>query len=202
MSNIDLFEIASYCQKRHKETLTEHENVTFVQTQFFGIAEDGQITCSNTPHLLRDARQCILVHERKQLAFSNWYSWFKVEFIDADGSVHDNCFDNDFSLDVNWKGKWSRQVMKLKHKDEIIYSCDLPWEDHIPLIWEMYNRVKQAETLSERKLIAELLKKDHTLLQLEKELVDFKFSNQLLEQERDQYKELLDEIKQLIAPKQ
>ena len=45
----------------------------------------------------------------------------------------------------------------------------------------------------------ELFKKDEKILELEKEREDFRFSNRLLEQEREQYRDLLDEIRQIVG---
>lgn len=194
MDKIDFFEIASYCQRRFKDYVREDDNACFVQTQFFCITEDGKISHSNTPHILKDAKQSIMIHEISKLAFTNWYSWYFTEFIDADGSVHRGGFDNNFKLVIEAKRKWKDQVMKLKYHDTEIYSCERPWEDHMHVIWEMYNRVKKAETPNERALISLLLKSDEKVLQLEKEVKDFKFVAEVLKQERDQYQGLLDEI--------
>ena len=48
---------------------------------------------------------------------------------------------------------------------------------------------------TERKRVVDLFEKDEKIFELEEQIKDFSFANQLLKQERDQYKELLDEIK-------
>ena len=48
----------------------------------------------------------------------------------------------------------------------------------------------------------ELFQKDEKIIELEKQIEDFKFTNHLLEKERDQYKELLDEIKASFSKEQ
>ena len=58
--------------------------------------------------------------------------------------------------------------------------------------------MKDFSTEKEINLTAELIRKDEKILELEKEVEDFTFTNQLLKQERDQYKELLDEIKEMV----
>jgi hypothetical protein len=68
----------------------------------------------------------------------------------------------------------------------------------MPKVWELYTRLKDVPTEKEIKLIADLFRKDEKILELEKEIEDFKFTNHLLEQERNQYKELLDEIKEAL----
>ena len=66
-------------------------------------------------------------------------------------------------------------------------------------VWQLYSRVRGIESANEIKLIAELFKKDEKILELEKEIEDFRFSNRLLEQEREQYRDLLDEIRQIVG---
>ena len=66
-------------------------------------------------------------------------------------------------------------------------------------VWQLYSRVRGIESANEIKLIAELFKKNEKILELEKEIEDFRFSNRLLEQEREQYRDLLDEIRQIVG---
>ena len=89
--------------------------------------------------------------------------------------------------------------MQLSYDNRVIYSCRRPWEDHMAKVWQLYSRVRGIESANEIKLIAELFKKDEKILELEKEIEDFRFSNRLLEQEREQYRDLLDEIRQIVG---
>jgi hypothetical protein len=68
----------------------------------------------------------------------------------------------------------------------------------IQKVWELYTKIKDIPTESERNLVIDLFKKDEKILELEKKVEDFTFTNQLLKQERDQYKELLDKIKEMV----
>ena len=66
-------------------------------------------------------------------------------------------------------------------------------------VWQLYSRVWGIESANEIRLIAELFKKNEKILELEKEIEDFRFSNRLLEQEREQYRDLLNEIRQIVG---
>jgi hypothetical protein len=66
---------------------------------------------------------------------------------------------------------------------------------NIQKVWELYSKIKDIPTETERKLVVDLFEKDEKIFELEEQIKDFSFANQLLKQERDQYKELLDEIK-------
>ena len=52
--------------------------------------------------------------------------------------------------------------------------------------------------MQQLKLIASLFERDEKILELEKQIEDFKFTKHLLEQEKKQYMSLLDELKQII----
>ena len=54
------------------------------------------------------------------------------------------------------------------------------------------------KSTNEIKLVASLFKKNETILELKKEIENFKFTEYLLEQERNQYKRMLDEIKEMV----
>ena len=56
-------------------------------------------------------------------------------------------------------------------------------------------------SVSEMMLVVDAFEKDERILELERQIEDFKFTNNLLERERDQYKDMLDEIKELVESK-
>ena len=91
--------------------------------------------------------------------------------------------------------------MWLKHEDTELFSCKEPWEKHIAKVWKLYSRIKDVKSSKEIQLIANLFKQDDKILELEKEIENFKFEKHLLEQEKYQYKSLLDEVKQIIDKK-
>jgi hypothetical protein len=82
-----------------------------------------------------------------------------------------------------------------------LYWCDAPWDLHLPQIWELYNRIKNVKSEKEINLIVDLFSKDEKILKLEKEIENFTFSNHLLMQERDQFRNLLKEIRDIVENK-
>lgn len=82
-----------------------------------------------------------------------------------------------------------------------LYKHPAPWESSVEKVWKLYSRVKDLDSLAKIQLVAELFEKDEKILELEKQIEDFRFTKYLLEQERNQYKGLLDEIQQLIDNK-
>lgn len=200
MADIDFMELATYCQNRYKEKHNTIEN-KYVKTLFVAITKEGTVLTSTTPHVLRNAEQCILIHESSELAVTRYYSWYHVEFIDKTGEVYDERLDGKFTLQIGACGGYADQEMWLDYGKNTIYSCRTPWEKNIVKIWNLYSRVKDLQSAKEINIIADLFKKDEKILELEKQVENFKFTNHLLEQERNQYKSLLDEVKQIIDKK-
>ena len=199
--NIDFVELGTYCQTEYRKTLDSLKD-KYRKTLFVAIMDDNSISVSATPHILSNAKKCILIHERLSLAISNWYSWYVVQFINENGEVLVGRLDNDFELCTVACGGYDNQWLELRADHRTYYSCKAPWkENDIKSIWDLYVRLKQATTECERNLIASLFKKDQTILELEKANQNFEYKTQLLENEKKLYKGILDEIKNLLEQK-
>lgn len=197
MNSVDFVDLAIYCQNIYKD-LHKSENDYYVGTLFIAITEEGVLT-SRTPHILSKAQQCILIHERRTLAVSNYYSWYSIEFIDSNGCVSDGKLDDEFFISIIPFNGFGNQILKLAANGRTYYRCKGTWESDIVKVWKLYLRLKDAKTYRERIMIADLFAKDEQILEMEKTIEDFKFTNRLLEQERNQYKSLLNEIKELVT---
>ena len=90
--DIDFIELGKYCQAEYKASL-DGKNNKYSKTIFVAIKEDNNILVSTTPHILAQAKKCILIHERSCLAVSKWYSWYMVQFINEKGEVFVNRID-------------------------------------------------------------------------------------------------------------
>lgn len=198
---IDFVEIGKYCQEEFKkEHNSEREN--YRKTLFVSIQDDNRIRVSTIPHVLSNASKCLLIHEYSALAVTNWYSWYKVQFISEEGEVLDERLDEEFKLWTNTVAGWKNQYLELYADDSKYYSCEAPWnKEDIQSVWNLYVRLKQASTECERSLIASLFEKDQTILELEKANRNFEYKVQMLEEERDLYKGILDDIKDLFKHK-
>jgi hypothetical protein len=129
------------------------------------------------------------MHERSEIPISNLYYWYEFEYINPEGCVFASDLENDFDL-ISYKSKHSAPFIELRYKENFLYS-----NLNIQKVWELYSKIKDIPTETERKLVVDLFEKDEKIFELEEQIKDFSFANQLLKQERDQYKELLDEIK-------
>jgi len=188
MSNIDFVELATFCANRAKEARSSWGG-KYERTHYVSILEDNTVKYSMTPHVLRNAHECILMHERSEIPISNLYYWYEFEYINPEGCVFVSDLENDFDL-ISYKSKHSAPFIELRYKENFLYS-----NLNIQKVWELYSKIKDIPTETERKLVVDLFEKDEKIFELEEQIKDFSFANQLLKQERDQYKELLDEIK-------
>lgn len=195
MTDINFIELAEYCQNRYKEENTSND-AKYISTLFVAITKDGEVLPSKTPHILRNAEQCILFHISSYKNNNYWWSSYKFQFISNDGVVSDCRLDDKFEL----YGDYTKGI-SLYYKENNIFSVPKPWENGIVKVWKLYLRIKDLKTYEEIKLVTELYLKDEKIFELERQLEDFNFTKYLLEQERNQYKSLLDEIKQIIEIK-
>jgi len=191
----NLVELATFCAKRFENSISG-ENARYNGTEFFAVTENNEVLYSTNPDILQNATQCMMIHDRYEKAYIHWYSWYKFEYIDTNGHIHDSCFDDDFSI---WNGCWGqydKQVMELKYEDTPYYWCERPWEKQIPIIWKMYCQLKEAKTAKERSLIVEVIKQNEQIIELKKEIEDYEKRCQKLEQ----CKSTLFKLKELIDP--
>ena len=191
MEQIDFIELAEYCVKKAKE-VPSYVIKHYEKTLYVSISEDNNVKCSTTPHVLQDAYQCILMHEYSDTPISNIYYWYEIDYINSEGCVQASDLGEGFSL-ISSRRKDYSPFITLGYQGKHLYS-----NLDIKKVWELYTKIKEVSSESERKLIVELYFKDEHVLNLKKQIEDFKFTNHLLEQERDQYKDMLDEIKDLV----
>lgn len=195
---VDFVELATYCQNRYKDSLMG-SNKKYIMTLFVSIRNGTEIKTSTTPHILANADSCILIHQRSELAYQYWYVWYFVEYINAEGAVFNNSFGDDLTVNVSAYGPTDNQCMTISDKKNTY--CRIKWgpkEYPIEKIWNLYCSLRRVNSPSRRMLIANLFEKEEIILQLKEDIQDLHFSNKLLEQERDQYKGLLDEIQNLV----
>lgn len=193
----DFIELSKYCINRYKESLnTEYE--VYLNTLYIAIDEEGEVICSSTPHILGEAYKCILIHSCKRLEVTNWYRWYKLEYLDHNGCVTDGILGDGFKLSINFQGSYSNQKLYLHHENLAIYSCPAPFEDKIKKIWNLYLRAKKAKSKAAIELVAELIEKDETILENEDEIKNLSLTNILLEKQNKKYRGLLRNIEEMV----
>lgn len=189
-------ELARFCVERYKNSLNnEYEH--YIDTLYVSI-ENDIVKCSTTPHLLSQADKCILIHSKKQQAVTNWYTWYYVEYIDDEGAVTDGMLGNGFRLYTDRRGSYDNQRIFLCHNGFELYSCPAPFEDKMQKVWNLYLRARRIQSQEAFELMADLIERDETILELEGEIANLKFTNILLEKQKKQYRSLLKKIEEMV----
>lgn len=176
----DFKEIAQKSVDEFKASLGSPEHDQYVGTLYVAISENNKVSCAHESFILNDAYQCFLIHCKSSMAITNRYKWYQVEFINHKGQNLGGIIGNDCIIEIKWYGSYSNQVMKLRHRDIDIYSCNDPFELHMQGIWDAY-----CNTLNEGTALKTLLaQKEERIHELEEQV--------------SQYKQLLDSIKELV----
>lgn len=205
MNLVDLaIQQAKLNREKHRGDFTN-----YFETFHIAIQENNRVICSKYPSILENVKKGILVHKRSCSicdygVWVGWYDYYDVEYISLNGEPFEGCFDKNFRIYVR-QGRYNeRRKLVLASSDGIAYDCSPSWnnlasiQDCFQSVWNLYNELKNIETQKERTTIVELYKKDETILQQKKEIANFSYANALLEKERDMYKGLLDDIKELL----
>ena len=201
---LSFYNLAKLCQEKfEKQINAQGKDFKYLDTLFAAIDDKDCILVSETPEILlkEDVYQFIMIHRHIRNEVSRWYSWYTVEFVDHNKSVHTEKFDERFSINVNYHEHFYNQWIHLKVGGKRIFQCRWPNESCLQAIWNLYQRCKSVKTDREAELLGELAMMDESVLSLQQDLANANYSVQLLTKERDQYKSLLDEIKDLIHDK-
>ncbi|MEE0318066.1 MAG: hypothetical protein UDS46_11295 [Bacteroidales bacterium] len=205
---VDFMELASYCKQDIELKCSKTDHKFEYDILYAAIQEDDDIKTSRTPHILKEAKQCILIHSWQQLASTIDYDTYLVQCINQNGEVHSDKLDNDYSIHIYPSRYSTCASISLKRGSVSIYESTI-WsngENVLPqklsYIWNLYKRCKsECKSLEESKLLGKLAQKEQTVNALNSKITDFSIKQQLIEAEVSQYRFLLDEIKKLINNK-
>ena len=181
----DFVELSQESVNRYNESLGSSEYREYRNTLYVAISENNEVSCAYDPVILRDAYQCILIHCKAELAVSNWYRWYKAEFINHNGINLEGIIGNDCHFEINWAGSWSNQVLRLYHRDEEIYTCNPPFEGHMQGLWDAYCNTLNRGQDESAQLRAELARKEERI--------------HFLEERVRQYSQMLAHVKEIVG---
>ena len=174
-NSIDLLEVAEFCKNEVEQKCKQSDRKHGYHILYVSIMEDTTVKVSQTPHILRNAEHCILVHSWDQLAATIYYDTYLVQFIKSDGTVHESMIDDEYSLDIHASSYNCPARLYLRRRGDEIYSKPLYYnvslDSLIPFVWKIYLKCKaESRSLSESKLIGEIAKKNEVIASLEEEI--------------------------------
>lgn len=179
---------------------------TYNGTTYVAIQDGERVLCSIDHSVLENAKQCFLLHKNTNVqyyygGYKEYFINYTLEYINEYGEISNGNLDDGLCVSVSViDGEW----LYLKCSSGVIYQCKMSFintasiRDGFQSIWNLYNELKKVETPKEMAIIVELYKKDETILQQKREIANFSYANALLENERDMYKGLLDDIRNII----
>lgn len=166
----DFIELAQKSINVFKSSLGSEDVEKYVDTLCVAISQNNEVSCAKDLSILYGAYQCFLIHCRSALAVSKWHKWYKIEFINHKGHNLKDIIGNDCTININWQGSWSNQVMTLRHRDDEIYTCNPPFECHMQGVWDAYCSTHNKGKDEVASLKAELAQKEEQIQKLGEEV--------------------------------
>ena len=207
-SSFDFMELAAYCKQEVEKKCAETDRKWDYKILYMAIYDDDSIKISRTPHVLKGAKHCILVHSWEQLAATIAYDTYLVQSINENGEVLESSLDSEYSIHIYPSSFNNSAGISLRRNGDAIYEAKI-WAngEHIlpqrlTFAWNLYQKSKkECKTLKESQLLGKLAKANQNIEELESKLADSSVNERLLEAEVRQYRSLLDEVKNLMDPK-
>ncbi len=205
-NSIDFIELANYC-KNEKSASCDNKRKWYGKTFYAAIFEDDGMVVSTTPHILKNAKRCILIHKMTYLAVTLTYSCYSLQILNSNGVVTENELEDGFRIDITDGSFNYCPEMYIEYKDKIIFKTRYDfngqnfykWENILPDDWKLYLRLKKECTNSyEMEMLCALVKKDNEIIDLNEKLNQEKYKNQQKDLQIQAYKSLLDEIKNIV----
>lgn len=204
-TKVDFLELAAYCKQEIEQKCAESNRKHHYEILYAAILEDESLRISTTPHILRDAKRCILIHSWRQLAATIYYDTYLVQFINEDGEVLQEKLDSEYSIHISPSSFNCSAIISLSRCSKMVYSAKL-WSNGellLPLrlryVWDLYKKCKaECQSLKESQLLGRLAKANQNIEELNSQLADSSVNEELLKEEVRQYRSILDEIKNLV----
>lgn len=196
--NEQLLEIAEYCKNEVEKDCKRTDRYGY-EILYAAIFDDSSIKVSATPHILREASHCLLIHKWMQLAVTQYYDTYRVQHITSDGEVLEGMLDDEYSLSIYASSfNHSARICLKRNGDEVFWKAlmyNTRIEKMIPFTWGLYLKCKsECKTFLESKLMGTLAKKEDSIKSLEESLANSSLKEQILQDEICAYKNLLSDI--------
>lgn len=197
-------EIAKEIVSEFKAGFDSGKNCDFVNYQLYvSILDDGNIQTSTRPNVLNKGKECLIILAYNSLAVTNYYRWYAIKHIDENGNIHEGFNSDVWSIEINWIGSWANKEIILKKEGKELYSVrvwslDNPLEEPFHKLWDFYKIVKNCSSTEEIHYVAENYELKEKIKKQNEEICALDFVKKKLEMERDQYRSLFKEMKEII----
>lgn len=209
-SKIDFIEVAKYC-KEEKMSKYNGNGKWYHGIHYVAIDEDDNLFVSATPHILKNAKKCILIHDMEYLAVTLTYPCYSVQILNDDGIVANNDLGDGFQIGITSGSYNYGSEMYIQYQDKYLFRTRADfegknyhrWENVLPDIWKLYLRLKkECANVHEMEMLCNLVKKDNEIVDLNEKLDQERYRNQQKDLQIQAYRSVLDEIKNMVETKQ
>ena len=212
MENIDFGKVAKERTDEIVELCNNNSRKKYVKTFYVAVDDTNHIKLGMTPDTLIGAHRCLLIHEWKEKAVSIWYDTYKVHYIDESGVCSDGIIDKDYRIGIEPSRFNVPSKMFLYRKKTCVFSSDADlsgrshysfgWEPILSDVWNLYLKCKQeCHTEKEALMLRDIVNMTNSNRILKERLSEAEYEKMVAQKERDVYKQMLDEIKELVCHK-
>lgn len=204
MDDINFVNIAKEVVLEFKAEYDGKQNCDFVDYQLYiSLLENGSIQTSTRPNVLNKGKECIIILTHSDLAVTNYYRWYVIKHIDENGNVHNGYNSNGWHIEISPWGQYSNQVISLSKDNQNLFSehqgpWENPWDEPFHRLWDFFLLVNKCSSMNEVELIAENYELKEKISKQDEEICGLDFVRKKLEMERNNYRALLKEIKEII----
>lgn len=203
-TNFSFVEIAKDVVSEFKAEYDNKKDCDFVNYQLYvSLLEDGNIETSTRPYVLNKGKECIIILTHSDLAVTNYYRWYVIKHIDANGNVHNGYFDNGWHIEITSWGQFTNQILSLSKDSQNWFSehqgpWENPWDEPFQRLWDFYQTVRKCSSMEEVQFIADNYELKEKIKKLNEEICGLDFVKKKLEIENDHYRSLFKEIAKMI----
>lgn len=200
-NKVDFIELAKYCKTEIANEVEQSQRKRSYHIVYAAIYKDGSIRMSVTPHILKEAERCFLIHQWHQLAETISYATYQIQSINDQGEVSVGKLDDEYRIHIFPERFNISEIIQLTRNGDVVYETFL-WnkgeyilEKEFVFIWELYKKCKQTcKTAFESVLLGKLAKQEKSIKDLEDRLSDSSIKEEYLNAEIRRYKELIDAL--------
>lgn len=194
---MDIFEKKQIVEKCIKK-IQKEKGDNYIDTLYIAIDAAESVQESTDDSVLEFAEKIILIHSYRELAVTNYYVWYDIDFIDENGLVLRDQFDSAFRVYIGFVGQYANKAIYfvLDKTNTTLYFESYPCK--MQKIWNLYLKCKECKTEKEMQLLCKLVKKDSEIEILKLDMEEQNFVKLFLEQQSKLYEKILDTIKRML----
>ena len=204
--NIDFVAFAKDVVSEFRESVEREGTSQYVNIPLFvAITENEGIRTSSRPHVLTNATECIVILAYNAKAITNYYMWYAIMHIDANGDVHKGYQKDGWTIGIESFGQLSNQRIFIRKISSTKTPFSLgrgidsnPWDEPMHEIWPIFCMMTKCKTEREIELLVENFDLRKELKELDSKNKEEELTIRILEKEREQYMSLLDAIKNMV----